>query len=332
MSRKTIIGIVTASGLFLITIYFLLTTIAPPKDPNPVYRFYLDYDVRPDMEKYKELTRTPFSVHRIVGKSVDKTYFDHIYVADEFNMRVPIKKVPDATHHSIFAGCSFAYGTGIEVNETLAANYQEKKPGHQSYNLGFPGGGAQHILRYFDYFDLKDAVKQDKGEFYYIFITEQLDRFFLRYNSLAWMNHFSPHYEMVEGKITYKGQILDQEKAKFFYMMRKLKLSNFLINVEGFNKYTEEELEIFALAIKEIKNRYLEKFPKGEFKFVVHPLGITDPAIANKLISILSRHKIDSFNTKKFYSGKWDRKKFELERDRHPNGVFNRQFAENLAK
>lgn len=332
MKRKNIPGILAAGGLFFVTLYFLFSTLTPPKKLDPGYRFYLDYDSKPEMHKYKELTRTPYSVHRIIGRSATKIFFDHVYVNDAFNMRVPVKKVPDPTHHSIFAGCSFVYGTGLEVRETLPVLYQQFKKNHQSYNLGFPGGSAQHILRYFDFFDLKDAVKEDKGEFYYVFITEHLDRFFLRYNSLVWMNPEGPYYEMSEGKLQYKGLIKDQEKAKFLNFMRQFRLSNFLINIEGFDEYTDEEIEIFAYAIKEIKKKYLESFPEGEFKFVVHPLGIRNLSATDKLIKILGQHGIKSFNTRYYYPGVIDRQKFEIENDRHPNGVFNRHFAENLAK
>lgn len=287
-----------------------------------------------------------FSKYRIFGAAPNskvsfrltydgKEIYDQVYQSNEVLMRIPLAEAQKKEKHIIFGGCSFTWGEGMKPHETFAWIVQHHFKNVNAYNIGFPGGGLNLQLKYHELFDYRKVVQEETGYFVYTFFPDQLNRFYARYSFLSWADENYPHYEIVKGRPVDKGAIKDQAIYKKFMMFRKSGIEKSAIKTQNSDEWSDQELNDFALSIKELSRLYNEKFPLGELIFIIHPKDKFSNR--NRLTEFLTRLKIkvlEPITEFDLYLKSQNKgiTQMQIPFDGHPNQEFNRFFGNWLAK
>jgi hypothetical protein len=77
----------------------------------------------------------------------DKQVYDVRYTIGTNGLRTGSQAGQGSTPSVLFFGCSFTFGEGVNDNETLPYQFEEKARGRfKAFNFGFHGYGPHHIL------------------------------------------------------------------------------------------------------------------------------------------------------------------------------------------
>lgn len=322
MVRKIAVLLIPLS-LFFITLYilFLFLPGKAPKEVQKTSRF-----IAPGkLSQYSAFTRAPGSVFQTVVKRGSEIIYDQIYYNDDNLFRTPMPSKPEAENHAIFLGGSFTWGEGLPVEETLPFLFQEKLEGTQSYNLGFPGGGLHLLLFYFRHFNLKESIKEKRGDVYYVIIMNHLDRFLNRYNYLSYVWKDSPNYRVENGKVIFNGPIHQNSKYQKFHQAGALK--EVLLRSEDQNVFSDKDLNDFSLGVKALEDFCKRDLSQTKFHVLIHPLGFTFD-VKNRLIKNLMNQGIDVLDSSTDYQqylkvNNLTNEDMVIKWDGHPNKKLN---------
>jgi hypothetical protein len=318
-----------------VTSYYLFKTFV--KKPETALDLkkeyvYINIGTGDTYETFYVAPDAKFKIKLLRGKEV---IYDQFYTANKFMFRGPENKKPDAKKHAIFGGCSFTWGDGLENKDTFSSQFQLNTSEYQSYNHSFPGGGLHTLLRYDDFYHLNEGVQEKEGYFFYTFIPTHMERFFLRYNFLRLLPELVPYYKVENGNVNYKGIVRDQKVYQTFKIAYDKGLGDTLINTQDPNKWEQQDLADYVLAVNYLKSSYLNQFPKGKFIFLFHPLG-NPPGLKEDIkfhlkarniefIDLAHEYGIELMNAKKTYDDMF------IPYDGHPNAIANELAGKALA-
>lgn len=278
--------------------------------------------------------RFPDSVVRTKMFHEGKLVTEVEYEIDKFLCRKPITSNPTAVKHALFTGCSFVYGTHLQANQTLPYFFQNTTTEYSDVNLGFPGGGIQHVLKHQESFKWQDMLPQKAGYLFYVFIKDHLNRFHSNHRYLSWAHKSSPVYKVESDAVVSAGQVQDLTERQRIDLAKKVKLSKLYVNYYNKDYFDEFSIKEFVAAVEEAKHRYTKLFPAGEFIFVFHPLAESKETSAY-LKAFLDAKKIRFIDAEEAFLTmlKNDRKnisEYRLSVDEHPNAKVNEWLANYL--
>lgn len=288
---------------------------------------------------------SPNTTYRAYKQYNDQYIYDVTYDFNEFSLReVPQNNFREDNQHLIFAGCSFIFGEGLQLEETLPYLVEQKAEGYHTYNWSLMGGGIHRLLHYYDFLSLEHIVKESQGKLYYFFIADHLNRFHGTPDYLSWAPRNDPKYLIQDGELVYQGNVEDTFSYQQIQFFKKIGLENFFvkfISIFKRNFWSDKELEDFAIATKALKERYLQSFPESEFVFIFHPTFPLPQKHIDKMKVFLKRHQVEFYDPLpdfEAYSNLQDTETniFRIPHDGHPSYVFNQYFAnyflENILK
>lgn len=206
--------------------------------------------------------------------SVDLSYFENITktlgnITKDINYlkQVSVRPVENenSNHHSIIiTGCSFAYGTGLDDNQTFSHKLGElvKNP---IYNKGIPSLGINHALFLLENNMLFKDVKAAPLCVLYLYGDFHNRRMFM---PNIWFESTEILYKIK--KINNKETLVRKENNFFnvgysrfpliYYMNEKL--YNFLENQKFFQNQIKKMLLLHFITIKKLIN---EEYPNADF-------------------------------------------------------------------
>ncbi len=285
-----------------------------------------------------ELFSLPDTVlrHKLSNKHgfvADTTYrLNSFGIRDDINVDQPKKR------HLLFSGCSFTFGDNIPYEDSYPAILRSLIPDANVRNLGFPGGGLHTALRHFEVSDFKDFVPEKKGIYFYVYINDHFSRWVRNVGFLRWAGESTPTYDYVNGKIAYAGQVKDQPDYKKYQSFKSLGIAlpetgPLIVKI----KPDKVKMKSFMDGIVLLKERYLKKYPDGRFIWLIHPYIHLIPVMKERFRLSAEKRGIE------IHFGNPDYEEFlkasNIARDRHmvkwdghPNGEFNKWFAEWLKK
>lgn len=116
-----------------------------------------------------------------------------------------------ATEAVVFMGCSFTFGEGVNDRDTFPYMVGEKLGSrYQVFNFGFHGYGSHQMLAMVEKGFLDDiAKKYSKIHLFYLTILEHE----LRSAGKSSWDQDGPYYELVDGKVQYKGTFRNNKDA-----------------------------------------------------------------------------------------------------------------------
>lgn len=321
--------------IFGLTLFFLFRSFdaskeAKKQDMPKDKRIHKDLALGDDYEKNRPFQRAPNGKIQITYMRGDKVLYDQVYNTDEGLFRVPTYQNSNPQYHAIFGGCSFTFGEGISDDETLPSQFAMINPEYDAYNLGFPGGSIGTLLYYAENFRLSKYVQFPEGYFIFTFISNHFDRFFARYNYLTWSSPKNIHYEVIDGKVVNKGFIGDQDFYKNFQKLAGAGLENTVLHTQDPLKWSDEELEKYAVAVAHFRDYYLKEFPRGKFVFVIHPQSSLNADLTSRLMKALAKVRIKTWDPTEDFSRMYKESgetRDTINEDGHPSVVGNKILA-----
>lgn len=235
------------------------------------------------------------------------------YSIDQFHQRKVIQTKSKKEGHFILGGGSNVFGQGSNDNETLASQMALLKPNYQFYNLGYRGYGPNHILRMLETFKIKKYVREEKGKFIFHLFDYSISRAFGERDVLKWANRESPGYELIEGKLVNVGRY---KNLGHYQLASQLNKVSFL-NGRGFgHRYSKEKLRLTTLILNEMKKKYLEAFPKGEFIVLISPFYLR-VSFEDEIIDLFKELKISYIMPTKKVIERFTRPRYYYRHDLH---------------
>lgn len=207
-----------------------------------------------------QFKNTSYSAYK-VNYNLDSERIRHVeYQSDKTN----------ATKFAIFAGCSYAFGEGLPQGEDYPSQLAKKLDSTWKIsNLGFHGNGPNDTVeRYSIYKDYIKKIPQQEGVYTWHFIANHLTRFFCQANCYNPVNNWiltKQQIQLVDGELKSIGYFI-HSSSLIRKMLLQLMKWNFFENFPAPDlKYTDQQIEEFAMAVDYIPQNTNKKFLKKYF-------------------------------------------------------------------
>jgi hypothetical protein len=145
-----------------------------------------------------------------------------------------LNKLQDAQQNAAFLGCSYTYGLGIDDSLSFPYRVQQGMPGVVIHNLGVPGYGTFHCLRY-----MKEQITAQHFEKVFYFYIEDHDQ----RNALLYPHRVAKYFPL---------------KSHFQDYLAYLSLLQLSIDDIKFSQYYLDEKDSLAVNKTPFKDLYTE--------------------------------------------------------------------------
>jgi len=241
---------------------------------------------------------------------------------------------------ALFLGGSFAFGEGVNDNQTLPYYYNDAldKKRH-ARNYGVSGYGTHQVYTLAKNNIIKDPsiAKAENVDVFYWFI----DAHILRANGVSEWDKSGPHYELNNGVLTHLGQFKDTRSQRSFIkkLTELIWLNSAIYNSPHWRLrllQNKKNMDLFLTLVKET-DRLMKA--KG-FNFVVlmqsgssfnSPL-FDKKAYSEKVKQYFKAHNIQFIDINAFLLQQAkDIETLRIKGDGHPNALFHKILATYLA-
>lgn len=252
--------------------------------------------------------------------------------------KIKLRHVPDnnstGEENVIFAGCSYIYGYGIQDHETLANQFARMTKKYKVYNLGYVGGGLHNVIYNFLSPEMYTKVVEGKKTTVLLGIhSDQVGRAGL--NKTHCCTPKGPKF-IVEGKkLKHIGFLEDPRQILSTEILDFYKVHSNIFNYTELNQLTDffffKSKELYfktpvqqqycnlVSAFKNLlnqKNISLKVFSYEDFE----RSAFLKQCLLSKKVKVLDVLKMN----KDFH--------VELNKDKHPNGEYNKILATQILK
>lgn len=287
-------------------------------------------------KEYVEFQWQPNSKIRAMSHFNGKKIYDVVYSTDANGLRSPEPKFPGvAREHLILAGCSFVYGEGLPISETVGHSLENRLPEINTYIIAFQGAGLSSLLRYMEVRPLNSFIPESRGRLIYVYMHDHLARWHARPSYLVWTPLRRPHYEAIGDEVVYKGNIGDQEAYRRFHATSELTSTDLAAKFHGVDdgQWSADEIKSFIMGLKESQKRYKRIFPDGEYLVAVHPIKSGPRDVTDRFVELarkagLQVHDVSGILERELQAkGVQDVTQYIIPNDGHPNGMANEYFS-----
>ncbi len=178
----------------------------------------------------------------------------------------------DTKKSVITAGCSFTFGSYIELEDTFAYKLQQYT-NRKVYNVGISGFGPQQLLwqiQHDDFFNKKQIIEP---EYYiYTFISDHIRRMYANYFDLGaqYDNWITGYYKVRNKKlIPRKKDIVTFED--YIKISKVMKLLNY--TMYRYIKTNDQKFDLLKLYLHEINNELKKRYPNIKPVIIIYNLN-----------------------------------------------------------
>lgn len=257
-----------------------------------------------------------YRVHS-VDKGTGELIYDVTYKIDDRRRRItPVETRPSRDKHALFFADSFAYGEGVQENETLEYYVGALAPRYMPYNYGFHSGSALEMLAKLESGELPDEVPEKKGVLIYLYIDDHIFRTIGTMRYTMWDVH-RPYYSITdEGKVVRDGDLTSGRSwlTGLYMLLGKSEILKYF-DVDFPPRVTDRHVKFLAQLLQEARKLYVQQFPGSEFYVLLYPRA---RKFGPTLCSYLQEMKIVCLDYTDLIPAN-DRKKYKLPVDGHPN-------------
>ena len=258
-------------------------------------------------------------------KSYDsKLIYDVTYTIDSSGLRIGHPASVDMTPSVLFFGGSFTFGEGIEDEETLSYQLEEKSNGRfKSFNFGFHGYGPHQMLAILENELERDDVRNHPPRYV---VYQAIPGHVQRCIGRSYWDKSGPRYVLnKEGNIEYTGPFQNWFVSNAIRVMTR---SSIIRRWLGSSlEITSADIDLFIGIVKKseqiIKNRYGSKF----YVLLWNNGNWLCPEILSRL-KVQNINVIDLNDTLSDYHTNYY--KYHIPIDGHPNSLAYQKVAEYL--
>jgi hypothetical protein len=258
-----------------------------------------------------------------------RTLYDVTYEIDEHGRRVTPTRDPGVRpHFLLFFGGSFAFGEGVDQNETLPFYAGEQLPDHRPYNYGFHGYGPQHLLARLEAGGLRDEVTEPDGALVYLFIDGHIHRAIGSFVVHTGWAQSSPYYLLdAEGLPQRRGNLTTGRplRALAYSVLGQSQIMRWL-GLEIPRRIEPRHIEHTAAILTRAAGLFHEQFGSRRFYVVIFPGSVHGP----ELSAALERRGVASLNYSRLLD--YSDARFFIAADWHPSALAHRTLAAQIAR
>ncbi|MCC6795006.1 MAG: hypothetical protein IT366_07790 [Candidatus Hydrogenedentes bacterium] len=245
------------------------------------YDSYLGYKPIPNHE-----TTITFSYN---GELINST----TYTFDEFGRR-ETPRPPDAPapdHSMLVFGCSFAFGSCVEGDETVAARLAQGLPDHIVYNYAYGGYGTQHMLAILERNELNEEFEAPPDVALYFFIPAHIRRAYGSMIVITRWGEFFPCYtpDATNGLIRNGSfHTSDNLRVSLYHLLaREQFMKHYKIDLPI--RIGESQIEYTVALIDAARRRFRDISGSDRFYVVLWPKHPRDEISSKAIIPRLER-------------------------------------------
>jgi hypothetical protein len=249
----------------------------------------------------------------------DSLLLEADYTFDSLGRRYTPQDHIHKQRSTLFFGCSFTYGDGVNDAETLPAQYASLDTNSDVFNYAIDGWGPQQTLQELTHRDLIAETNSDTALGIYVWIDDHLKRAALfKSHYFNWTQYF-PCFILQGDSLLYKGNF----ESAYPYRAAMFKLldhSIFLKNIDIPSHVSNYDYQLSCAILRASQKAFLRQFKSGRFIVLIYPGS--DP----ELIPYLKRAGLDYISCDKVELGQSD----FIPRHGHPNKAANKKLSKFL--
>jgi hypothetical protein len=269
------------------------------------------------------------SVYSALLVKQNDTVYNVKYSIDHFHKRITPGHDSSKKNHSIFFGCSIAFGVGLNDDQTLAYRFQQESDQFNSYNYGLSGHGPNNMLARLKYQNLSKQVVEKNGVAFYIFFFDHI------YRSIGTMSRYSewvfnePYYTMENDELVRKKGFKDGRPiiSKIYELIYQTNIVKYF-KLDFPLRLNKNHFDLVCEMIKESKKEYQKQFGNNNFYCVMYPSHVNwTPEDFKSFKDCLTKKGIDYIDLTQYIDYSY---KYTLGGDPHPNANTNQLLAKEL--
>jgi uncharacterized membrane protein YobD (UPF0266 family) len=256
-----------------------------------------------------------------------RVVYDVVYSTDKYSRRItPMNDTQNRKNFILFFGGSFAFGEGVNDDETMPfyASYFARQ--YKSYNYGVPGYGPQGMLAILQDRDITKEIPEKNGLLIYLFIDHHINRAIgdmYVYN--AWGKRM-PYYiidsnNTIQRQGNFKSNRLITSSIYALFGKSQI-VKYFHVNLP--NNINDNHIILSSKIIEESRNIFRNKFHSDEFYVLFYP----GKKIHKRMIPYLERARIRYLDYSNLANLK--ESEFSIKGDGHPTPKANLIIAKKL--
>jgi hypothetical protein len=232
---------------------------------------------------------------------------------------------------AVFGG-SFAYGMGVQDDETLSANLAQEFPLHQPYLFAVGGYGTANVYELIQHPELM-AIEEPQGVGLYLLFTGHLDRVEGTLNTSRWVSNF-PFYVYEDNQLQHRDNFAAAHPWKHCVygtlnqsrLLRMLKADWPLVPAYARPDTVALTARLIAASAEQFKREYND----SPFYVVFYPRP-DSPTLAAALTPHLDRLGVPYLTMHDLFDGLTYEER-TVDRPGHPSPLANEMLAAEIAR
>ena len=257
----------------------------------------------------------------------DSLIYDLQYHTDEFGRRRTASSGSYSSYDrfAMVSGCSFAFGYGLEDDQTLSY-YLDSLLSYHGYNYGVSGYGTQQTLALLQSRNLKKEIEEPNGVLIHLFIDDHIPRLIgSRRLMKLWGRNF-PYYYLDDGNLVREGAF-STGRHLLSRLYRAISESAFidLFDIDIPWYISNDHLKLFGAVLNASRNEFLEQYPDGRFLVIIGP----NSKLAPRVVETLGSNNIEFLDCSQLL----DRQEKEYKihwTEAHPNKRYYLELAQTI--
>ncbi|MCF8275383.1 MAG: hypothetical protein K9J17_01510 [Flavobacteriales bacterium] len=257
----------------------------------------------------------------------DSLIYKQYYHTDAFGRRITPQTKPDSIYQefAMVAGCSFAFGYGLNDHETLSY-FLDSITSMRGYNYGVSGHGTQQTLTLLQTRDLHEEIIESNGILIHLFIDDHIKRMIgSRRLIKLWAINF-PYYYLDGDELKRDGSFwTGRHLLTRFY--RAISQSAFLdlFDIDIPWCVSDAHVKLFGAIVRQSKAEFLKQYPNGRFILVIGP----NSKLAGRIMPVLKSNKVEVLDLSSLLDK--EQKKYKIHwTEGHPNANYYLEMAKAI--
>jgi hypothetical protein len=298
--------------------YELVDGARGPRAQHLVFEDLLGYRIRPGW--------VTESVKTVGGVTV----YDAVYSIDAHSRRITPVAQPHMRHKfCLVFGCSFAFGEGVNDDETLPYYLGERLPAYMPYNYAYQGYGPQQMLALLQDGAIRRDIGEPRGMALYVLIESHINRAAGTLQIAGNWGYDMPYYTLDHGgNLVRRGSFASGRRFVTALYRRIIanRWLNRLLARRDFPPVTDRDVYLTCRIIGASRDEFRQQFKSDDFYVVIFSGGRHVSTLTAYLramgIKYLDYHDRPEFG----------RAEYRIKNDNHPAPVAYKLLADCIAR
>lgn len=299
-------------------------------------RMSLEYDVEgvQVFEPYLGYRPTPDITTTGTMRFGDEHVYTATYSFDEHGRRITPEPYPDRERDTalLLFGGSFAFGSGVDGDETLAYRLAERMPDTQVYNYAYGGWGVQHMVALLEQPEFVEQIRERAARAVFVYLPAQIGRSTGSFRNVKSYGRLFPCYERdaKTGVMTRVGSFEEAHpwRLAVYDLLAKEQIARYVHF--DFPPIGASQLKHTADLFAHAKQVFERTFEEAGFDVVIFPEHPSNSIAANAIVPYLDERGVRVIDCSSLFDVRKDGYLIPLEK--HPSARAHIELADAIAE